>query len=295
MKEGEGATWLEGYTQTICTGDPSCEGEVAWCKEEERKNETCPSIDRSQDDMGVELSRCSPALGGSKKKEWTNGIPGQCVKNSETQDGNSYHCMDRTDENPFRAAVRSKTKLEIAIGNLQSCTDRRGLPGLDCSKEGERSNCIAMQWWCSHESYSEPCPVLGKYIRTNNPRVCQEYSFWHDKPCYDDLYIRCRTGYSGQCVEKQYWGVEGAKDRDGRNLSCKDGSDLFRPVVEAEEPVRRPYMWKTKPGMEDDYSSDHFVKEGTTTLMMAPTTKETCEANDGFMCRVRPGDVTSLI
>ena len=96
-------------------------------------------------------------------------------------------------------------------------------------------------------------------------------------------------------MEKQYWGVEGAKDSDGRNLSCRDGSDLFRPVVEAEEPGRRPYMWKTKPEMEDDYSSDHFVKEGTTTLMMAPTTKETCEANDGFMCRVRPGDVTSLM
>ena len=45
------------------------------------------------------------------------------------------------------------------------------------------------------------------------------------------------------------------------------------------------------------YSSDNYVKDETTNLMMAPTTEETCKANNGFVCKVRldAGDRTSLI
>ena len=35
------------------------------------------------------------------------------------------------------------------------------------------------------------------------------------------------------------------------------------------------------------YSRDDYVKDETTNLMMAPTTEETCKANDGFVCQVR--------
>ena len=35
------------------------------------------------------------------------------------------------------------------------------------------------------------------------------------------------------------------------------------------------------------YSSDDYVKDETTNLMMAPTTEETCKANDGFVCKVK--------
>ena len=47
----------------------------------------------------------------------------------------------------------------------------------------------------------------------------------------------------------------------------------------------------------DFYSSDNYVKDETTNLMMAPTTEETCKANNGFVCKVRldAGDRTSLI
>ena len=41
VKEGEVNTRTYTYRPTICTGNPSCEGEVAWCKKDERKNEKC--------------------------------------------------------------------------------------------------------------------------------------------------------------------------------------------------------------------------------------------------------------
>ena len=88
--------------------------------------------------------------------------------------------------------------------------------------------CIWMDAWCSKKRFRKECPVLGADIFTNNPRVCHQYKFWQDKPCFDD-YIRCMAGYSGQCVWKGNW---------GHKLSCKDGSDLYRPIVKGEEPVR---------------------------------------------------------
>ena len=54
--------------------------------------------------------------------------------------------------------------------------------------------------------------------------------------------IRCQAGNSGQCVEKEYWGVEGAKYSDGNDASCSDGSDKYRPIrnpTETEESGRQ--------------------------------------------------------
>ena len=73
-------------------------------------------------------------------------------------------------------------------------------------------------------------------------------------------------------MKKQYWGVEEAKDDIGKEVSCKDGSDLYRPIVvkaeetggqpsqpdnneqsgdKAEEPST-PQVWKTEPVEEKD-------------------------------------------
>ena len=215
-----------------------------------------------------------------------------------------------------------------------------------------------MGFWCD-DSFSTECPVLGSGIRTNDPEICKDYKFWQDKPCSRENYIRCRAGNSGQCVEKKYWGVEGAKDWKGRDVSCKDGSDLYRPIVKGEEPGRQPsqqQVWKTRPVTESEYNEDYkgkeewanytkenttglwiipesdpfkvpsitkedfekgpragenkkeedgvwrnerkeewvdfyinetYVKDKTTNLMMAPTSEETCKANNGFVCKVR--------
>ena len=189
---------------------------------------------------------------------------------------------------------------------------------------------------------------------------------------------------SGQCILKQYWGLEGAKDDRGRagpgysgQESCTDSSDLYRPIKPAtkvEEIGRQNYlkkekptitvgdrnsaepdggqasqtqMWKTEPKTEETYeyykgrkewenatkddpstlwfipqtdpfkvpaitteefekgpfqnnrwvgyeekfanffSSDNYVKDETTNLMMAPTNEENCNANNGFVCEVK--------
>ena len=54
VKEGEvkqvgTAQLATSYTATICTGDSSCEGELAWCREEARKGEECPNEYNNQE------------------------------------------------------------------------------------------------------------------------------------------------------------------------------------------------------------------------------------------------------
>ena len=101
---------------------------------------------------------------------------------------------------------------------------------------------------------------------------------------------------------------------EGGGGGCKDGSDLYRPIivkaeetggqpsqpdnneqsgdVKAEE-LSTPQVWKTRPLKEKDYSQKgeeekaKYRKDSSTGLMMVPVTEETCEANDGFVCKVR--------
>ena len=319
VKEGEGKTRDDNYRPTICTGNSTCEGELAWCKKEERKNERC-----LVNDYGIQFTRCSPTLGGGKKKHEseTNGIPGQCIDQEQSKDGKIYHCMDRTDENPFQEAVNRTNQQQIDFHKLKVCSAKFGYPGLEgCGNIG----CIRMDFWCN-DTRSVECPVLGAGIRTNNPTVCQDYKFWQDKPCssawngieWEDR-IRCRAGYSGQCVEKYYWGVGGAKDFLGSNASCHDGSDLYRPIVKAEEPGRQPSQPESDPFKVPSVTvrmargprivgsglffigrtllkDFYYVKDKTTNLRMAATTEKTCQDNDGFVCKVRldTADMTNM-
>ena len=292
VKEGEGGheTGIQPFTQTICAGDSSCEGELDWCREEERKKEKCPWYG---DGYGLRCLRF-----GSNKK-WgntTKSIPGLCFDKTKVRDGVS-HCLDRSDEDPFRAAAKESI---IDFASLKSCTSNvNGRFGLECnrresiegsstvegsgstsdrekSREGSStvegsgststsSNCAVMAYWCKH---SWKCPVLGADIRTTNPTLCANISFWRQLTC-GKTDFRCRAGNSGQCVDPRWWALEGHKD------SCKDGSDLYRPLkqpIETEEASgdkedsteakdgqhSQPQMWKTKPISEWEY--DKIVK-----------------------------------
>ena len=224
VKEGEGNTnKRDNFKQTICMGDSSCDGELAWCKEEKRKSERCPEQ--------FTRSRCLPTLGGGKnKKTHANGIPGQCYDKEKKNDGKIYQCFDRTDEIPFDREGSSAYKQNIDFKQLKSCT-YFFYPGLKCGRE--RSSCLKFSYWCNDKRNPEECPLLGAGILTNDKRVCEKTSLWREQQCEDPYHIRCRAGNSGQCVEKQYWGVEGAKDDTihGEDVAtCKDGSDLYRPI-----------------------------------------------------------------
>ena len=81
-------------------------------------------------------------------------------------------------------------------------------------------------------------------------------------------------------------------------------SDPFKvPSVTEEDFEKGPELYTSKVKKErkeewsDFFSSDDYVKDETTNLMMAPTTEETCKANNGFVCKVRldADDVTSII
>ena len=73
-------------------------------------------------------------------------------------------------------------------------------------------------------------------------------------------------------------------------------SDPFKvPSVTEEDFEKGPELYdpnwnkERKEEWADFYSSDDYVKDETTNLMMAPTTEEACKDNDGFVCKVRLG------
>ena len=62
-------------------------------------------------------------------------------------------------------------------------------------------------------------------------------------------------------------------------------SDPFKvPSVTEEDFKTGPYQEEES---VDFYSSDDYVKDEMTNLMMAATTEETCKVNRGFVCKVR--------
>lgn len=219
--------------------------------------------------------------------------------------------MDRTDENPFEGEGNGKYQLQIGVGTkeLRDCTHEwngKRYPGLECGELGGSNNCIWLGFWC-RDKLSKECPALGAGVLTNNPDLCKEYKLWQGKPCNEDE-IRCRAAISGQCVKRPWWGVEGKTYSDGRDASCKDGSDLYRPIVRAEETDQQDQppqgqVWKTRPLEEWEYNRHiqpkgeeaKFRKDVSTGLWMIAVSEETCKVIDGFVCKVRldVGDMTS--
>lgn len=181
--------------------------------------------------------------------------------------------LKHPNEDPFQKESRKVKGQQIDLDKLQNCKIVReyletDLGGLKCNEDED--DCKVFGRWCSDEESTE-CPLLGAGIFTNDPRVCQQLKFWKDKPCDSfDSRLRCQSEFGGQCVEKQYWGVEGAKypeygtGQPGNDASCKDGSDLQRPIVKSEELNLQPtekQVWKVKPEMEENYKmapKDYF-------------------------------------
>ena len=286
VKEGEGitgyhnASYYHNYKPTICTGNASCKGELQWCQGEERKNETCPGW----------FIRCP---GISNK---TKSLSGQCIDHEKLKDGEKNDCLDRSDEDPFHKA-KNGTKKETLIdfSRLKNCTTAdSGNPGLECSRHGNDSNCIWSGFLC-RQKYRELCPVLGEDIYTDNTILCGNLTFWRKQPCGEKM-VRCQGGVnSGQCVYKEYWGTEGAKDEYGDEPDiCTDGSDLYRPVKKTTNvgklasqneqsnsqrnasaygnqqytiweqdvnEVPQGQLWKTSPVKEDDYNAYYRYQE----------------------------------
>ena len=225
VKEGEGNSFYSNYKLSICTGDSSCEGELDWCKKEERKEEKCPA--------GF-IIRC-PGISSNKEggHNGKNFIPGQCIELKKAKDGKENNCLDRSDEDLFQEAVNATNKETIIdFGSLKNCTRKSSIegvdyerPGLECGRQGS-SDCIRMDLWCKDKK-SKECPVLGEGIRTNDPTLCANVSFWRKLSCGKET--RCQAGNSGQCVGHLRWGADGNWGR------CSDGSDLYRPIEQATE------------------------------------------------------------
>ena len=247
-KEGEGKAIFgkEEYRPTICSGDPSCAGELDWCREEGRKNEECLGGDGTvdiKDTLPQKFTRCLRIGSNKDGGNQTKSIPGQCIEKSKARTGNETNCMDRSDEDPFEKATNSTGQETIIdFAKLKSCSRKGWIarkPGLQCGGQ-ETDNfhtnqgCLDMKYWCK-DKWSRECPVLGPGIRTNHPILCANITFWRELTCGKSdttkIFVdgpdmmRCQAGKSGQCVDKENWGVEGE--------GCEDGSDLYRPINRA--------------------------------------------------------------
>ena len=242
VKEGTGSTWDGDYKQTICAGNSSCDGELTWCQEEERKKEKCGSDSR-------DFVRCPGIRSNKKAGNSTKSISGQCVEKVKLGDRGAFECLDRSDEDPLQETKNNVTNREasfVDFSRLKNCTGKvHGVwgPGLECGEQKDFvSPCVAMYYWCQDWA-SVKCPVLGPHIRTNNPKICANTTFWRHQKCgkfprsinladssrkLEDL-IRCRGSWNGQCVPTSLWGRKGAKDVWGFE-SCRDKSDLYRLI-----------------------------------------------------------------
>ena len=170
-----------------------------WCREEDRKEEKCLNG----------FIRCPGISSNAEGGTGSKSIPGQCIDPAKARAGKENNCLDRSDEDPFQEADTATNKESIIdFAKLESCTNKWGSPGLECGGQGSSdsnsSNCVRMGEWCN-DNYSSECPVLG--IRTNNPTLCANISFWRKLSCGEG-YVRCQAGNSGQCVDGRRWGIE---------------------------------------------------------------------------------------
>ena len=256
VKEGEGNTWTRddiAFKPTICTGDSSCEGELDWCREEERKKEECPNGGVSNHVWNNYFTRCLRISRNKEERNETKSIPGQCIEKAKWRDGKENNCLDRSDEDPFQEAVNNTSEeTVIPFARLTNCTSKFGngsrgnVHGLECGGQ-ESSGCRLMNSWCITK-VGHKCPVLGGGIQTNNPILCANNNFWRQQNTggvygWIYIYIRCQAGNSGQIVNRVFWGVDGLNNNGGVDLTCTDGSDKYRPLKQrrdAEGPGHQP-------------------------------------------------------
>ena len=150
----------------------------------------------------------------------TKSIPGQCIRIETAGNGKAYNCLDRSDEDPFQ----EEKEASLDLAKLKNCTD-----GLDCGR-----GCIMMSQWCQ-DSGNQECPVLGAGIHTNNPILCANNTFWR-KQIPDKTLFRCQAGYSGQSESIYFFGLAEDVQVNGQvSQSCRDGSDLYRPIKQPKE------------------------------------------------------------
>ena len=229
-----GVPYVRNYTPTICTGNPTCEGELDWCREEKRKEEECTGG----------FSRCLRTGSNKKVGNEKKSIPGQCIQAKKVKD-EEIDCLDRSDEDPFQEEINATGKeIIIDTARLKSCTAVTGDRGLECGQT--ESNCIPFVMWCLGAGSQQDCPVLGPGIYTSHPVLCSNTTFWRQHSCGDGS-IRCQGGNSGQCVLDLTWGFHKAKgpvqsigQSASQIMSCLDGSDKYRLIkqpAEAEESV----------------------------------------------------------
>ena len=76
--------------------------------------------------------------------------------------------------------------------------------------------------------------MLGEDIYTDNTILCGNLTFWRKQPCGEKM-IRCQGARavvnSGQCVYKEYWGTEGAKDKNVCTYNFDTNHEEFKSLI----------------------------------------------------------------
>ena len=135
--------------------------------------------------------------------------PLQCIEASR-KCNNFIDCIDRSDESGCILELEKVIDYSIfkdCNASYKSYLGYKNQPGFLCG-----NFCIPSTVLCrntitedgqSHLAKLSACPKLLKEV--NSKQLCQNYTFWSNKPCYGD-FNRCSGNFPGQCFSKIHCG-----------------------------------------------------------------------------------------
>ena len=187
----------------MCAGRQLCEDEtdLKLCENEEFRATPCPD---------TQTWRCNLRF------------PGQCVQ-KELKDDETFHCLDRSDEKPFK----NQNTRKLLAPPLEKCSDNFNNKGFICKGRSTLFFCEDRTHWCS-ERHNRVCRNLGDR-RMTDMDICNNHTFWSQQTCPEGTYP-CTGRNNGQCAGSDLSTCNDKSDQifsigQPCNMSINDGTD----------------------------------------------------------------------
>jgi len=186
-----------------CPYDERCVSSFKFCSSFNFPNENVAALISCPDNAEVSRNVCEQPLKYNISLncnerglfKCTGHRSEQCITKANRCDG-FLQCIDRSDES------NCPGELQLDYNLFKHCLTEEREDGFKCNYE----NCVPIKYWCSkshiilpeYNSLTNLCPQL--LLTFNNERLCQNHSFWQNKPCPSNSQGRCKGNYPGECI-----------------------------------------------------------------------------------------------